>query len=297
MGKELENNETQEAQESQVQESQSEESSDDTADNEQISQISEMMSAFGNSAETETEESEESKESAEAETEESEENTEEKKDPQNAKISELEAKIEELTKQLQTKAGDDTDNKEKETQTDDTYFKEKLDEVQKDLVSEYVGEDEYEAVFEKREKLNEVLKRVQNNTLQGVFRSIPKIIASIIPQHVMLYSKTMEFYKANPDLLEHKEKVGKIIDETSAKNPGWDLDKVLTFVAGKVDDPEDIGEVRRVLGLKKKAEKKVEQNNIKRPSFAKPSHVRKPGNETKLTGVEKEIDEMMKANS
>jgi hypothetical protein len=104
----------------------------------------------------------------------------------------------------------------------------------------------------------------------------------------------MEFYKANPDLVEHRAKVGELIDETSAKNPGWDLDKVLTHVGGK---GEDIGEVRRVLGLKKKAEKVAENSNIRRPSFARPSHVKKPGTEMKLTGVEKEIADMIDANT
>ena len=270
----------------------------DDGNTEQMSQISEMMASFEPQKEEHPEEkNEEEEDLSEKKEEENNEDPSEKKEeeptPQEKEISELKSQIATLTEKLNASTAID-DKKKEENQDENTYFTERLNEVQNDLISEYVSEEDYDDVFEKREKLNEVLKRVQSDTLQGVFRSIPKIIASIIPQHVMLYTKTMEFYKANPDLVEHRAKVGELIDETSAKNPGWNLDKVLAHVGGS---GEDVGEVRRVLGLKKKAEKVAENSNIKRPSFAKPSHVKKPGNEAKLTGIDKEIADMIDANS
>jgi hypothetical protein len=269
----------------------------------QSSQISDMISMFGEGDSTDNPEEEPAsgddvKKGDEPEKEdepEKDEHVEDTKDeeptPQDKKISELTAKIEELTKLISDKNGPE---KEK-TPTEEDYFKARLDEVQKDLASDYVSEDDYEAVFEKREKLNEVLKRVQSDTIQGVFRSIPKIIASIIPQHIVMYNKTAEFYGNNSDLLAHKEKVGELIDKVSAENPGWDLDEILEFVGGKPSDPSDIGALRKALGLKKKAEKKAEQTNVRRPSFAKPSHPKVPGKEVKLTGIDKEISDMIES--
>ena len=209
--------------------------------------------------------------------------------PQDKRIKELEDKIAELMGKM---ANPDPapKNDEELKEAEEAYFKERIDEVQKDLVTEYVSDEDYEAVFEKREKLNEVLKKVQSDTLQGVFRSIPRIIATLIPQHITFYNKTAEFYKNNPDLYEHRKTVGQVIDETSAKNPGWNIDKILDFVGGK---GEEVGEVRKRLGLKKQAIKAAEKENIKRPSFAKPAHVRQPGKEVQLTGVQKEIKDML----
>lgn len=209
--------------------------------------------------------------------------------PQDKRIKELEDKIAELMGKM-TNPEQPPKSDEELKDDEEKYFKERIDEVQKDLVSEYVSDEDYEAVFEKREKLNEVLKKVQNDTIQGVFRSIPRIIATMIPQHITFYNKTAEFYKNNPDLYEHRKTVGQVIDETSAKNPGWNIDKILEHVGGK---GEEVGEVRKRLGLKKQAIKAAEKENIKRPSFAKPAHVRQPGKEVQLTGVQKEIKDML----
>lgn len=287
---------TQNTDETQIQETEGDNS-------DQVSQISDMMAAFDPATTAEKEEvtedkSEDKEDKEEKETEDKEETEEtEELSPQDKRIAELEAVVAELKEKLSNPNPSQEPTTQEQQSTEDEYFKTKLEEVQKDLVSEYVSEDDYEAVFEKREKLNEVLKRVQSDTLQGVFRSIPKIIASIIPQHVMLYSKTAEFYKANPDLIEHRQKVGEVIDQVAAKNPKWKLDEVLEHVGGKPGDENDLGAVRKMLGLKKKAEKKAEQTNVRRPSFAKPSHPKQPGKEVTLQGLDKEIDEMIKANT
>lgn len=211
--------------------------------------------------------------------------------PQDKRIKELEDKLAEL---LASKEKPVEKTPEQEALDEEGYFKQQIDSVQKDLAAEYLDDEAYEQVFEKREKLNELLKKVQTDTLQGVFRSIPKIIATLIPHHINFYNKTAEFYKNNPDLMEHRKVVGQTIDELSAKNPGWDIDKLMEAVGGKDDD---IGEVRKKLGLKKQAVKAAERENIKRPSFAKPSHVKQPGKEVTLQGLDKEIDEMIKANT
>lgn len=215
--------------------------------------------------------------------------------PQDKRIQELEAKINELTSLLKQPAKEE---KGKEGSADSNegeqeYFKQRLEEAQKDLAAEYVSDDEYEEVFEKREKLNEVLKKVQNDTLQGVFRSIPRIIATLIPHHITFYNKTAEFYKNNPDLYQHRKVVGELIDEAAAKNPSWNLDTLLEFVGGKANDVSDVGELRKKLGLKRQAIKAAEKDNVRRPSFAKPSYSKRMEPDVKLTGLQKEINDVI----
>ena len=272
---------------------------DDTpvAAQDQVSQIADMMSVFEPSKEDEGKETpeEEIPEEKEDETPPAENEDEEipvvdekEKDERDKEIEALKARIDEL-------AGLITKKPEDEKKTDEgDYFKQQLDALSKDFIPEFINDEEYENVFEKREKLNEVLKRVQADTVQGMLRAIPKIIGSMVPQYVAMHSKTVDFYKANPDLLDHRETVGKLIDETAAKNPGWDLDKILGFVGG--DGKEDIGEVRRVKKLTKKAEKAIEKENTAKrgPGFGKVGHVKQPIDNKQLTGVNKEIDDMLK---
>jgi Cdc6-like AAA superfamily ATPase len=163
--------------------------------------------------------------------------------------------------------------------------------LKKTLSDTFVVDDEtYEEIFTDRSKLNALLKTVQNDTVQGIMTTIPKILGAIIPQYVYIHAKTHEFYSNNPDLIDHRQSVGKIIDDVAAKNPKWSLDEVLEFVGGKEGDD---GEVRRRLNLKKKAVEKAEKEQIKRPSFVKPAHVRQGKDEVKLTGIAKEINDMI----
>lgn len=290
MGKELDTTVNDTTQEKETQEVET------PADKEQVSQISEMLSGFGMSEDKKDKEPEgetgdvpPSEDSPDGEPESEEPPSE---SPQDKRIEELEAQVKTLMEKLSEKPAE---KEEQPTEVDEeSYFKNRLDEIQKDLTAEYISEDEYEAIFEKREKLNEVLKKVQNDTIQGMLRSIPKIIAVLVPQHVTFYQKTAEFYKSNPDLYEHRKTVGSVIDELSAKNPSWSMDKLLEEVGGKSGDASSIGEVRKRLGLKKQAIKAAEKDNVRRPSFAKPAHVKNPSEkEAKLTGVQKEIVDML----
>lgn len=175
-------------------------------------------------------------------------------------------------------------------------LKTQIDVLQKDLVSEYIKDDDhYNAIIDDRNKMNSLLKDVQNDTLQGVLRAIPKVISGMVSQQVHLFTKTAEFYKANPDLKAHAQTVGAVIDDVASKNPKLSLDEVLAVVGG--DGKDDDGEVRRRLKLKKKAEDKVvvKDEPVRRAqNNARTAHVRQPsGQEVVLSGVEKEIADML----
>jgi hypothetical protein len=272
----------------------------------QVDQISEMLSMFEPTKESETDSNNDDNKETEDVVPKDTDNEEPKSDEpeveegKDKKIAELEAKIDALIAKLETKE-ESTKTEDSTQSTGGDYLTQQLAEVSKDLADQIVADDEeYEEIFTRREKFNEVVKRVQTDTIQGMLRAIPKIIGSMVPQYVQIHKKTSEFYEKNPDLLEHKKTVGKLIDETHSKNPAWDLDKIMDFVGGTGDD---VGAVRKTLGLKRKAEKAAEKANETsrpkaggNPGFAKTSHVRQPGKqEQPLTGVAAEIDAMIKS--
>ena len=276
----------------------------------QVEQISEMLSVFEppteKTDEPEPVENDDNKETKDVTPVEDTDDEEPKSDEpevevgKDAKIAELEAKIDALIAKLETKE-ESTKTEDSTQSSDGDYLTRQLADVSKDLADQIVADDEeYEELFTKREKFNEIVKRVQTDTIQGMLRAIPKIIGSMVPQYVQIHKKTSEFYEKNPDLLEHKKTVGRLIDETHSKNPAWDLDKIMDFVGGTGDD---VGAVRKTLGLKRKAEKAAEKANdtgrnksSTNPGFAKTSHVRQPGKqEQSLTGVAAEIDAMIKS--
>jgi hypothetical protein len=165
-------------------------------------------------------------------------------------------------------------------------------------VSEYVKDDgEFDAIVEDRSKFNNLLKQVQTDAIQAVLRALPKVTTGIVSQSIYLYQKTADFYKEHPDLRPHGKVVGAVIDEVHSEHPDWTLDDVLKFVGG--DGDKDIGEVRRRLKLKAQAADKAKDDNDKRrrpPNTDRAAHVRTPDNKViKLSGIEKEISEMLEA--
>ena len=286
------------------------------ADKGQVDQIVEMLDAFvgpekkeekpidGKDDKDKKEESGEKDEldKSKKDKEDKEDKKEDKEEPD--KVTALEAKIAELTEKMTALSSEKKPGEEKPVENEETSLKEQLEEINKDLVGEYIKDDaEYDTIVESREKMNTLLKTVQTDTLQGVLRSIPKVLGSIVSKQIFLYNKTADFYRANSDLKEHGKLVGSIIDETAEKNPSWDLDKVLEYVGGKTGEDGkvvDDGEVRRRLKLKKKAQDNAakensQQRNVYRDPAARTAHVRQPSDTIKLTGIEKEISDMLNA--
>lgn len=209
-------------------------------------------------------------------------------------LEELKAKLE---AKLETEKKPDV-KAEESIIVDEESLKKQVDDIQKDLVSEYVKDDkEFDEIVESREKFNNMLKAVRGDGIQAVLRTLPKVITGMVSQQVMIYQKTAEFYGKNPDLKDHGKLVGTIIDEAASKNPDWSLDKVLEYVGGDGTDNNQ-GEVRKRLGLKKKALEKTSDDNDKtrrkQPNTDRAAHVRQPGDGAlKLVGIEKEISEML----
>ena len=204
------------------------------------------------------------------------------------RIAQLEQQLTSLSQQISALLNSQT-GKEPAKPTEpgeDPLVKEELETAKKDLVSEFIQDDaEYDSAFDKREKMNEILARVQQTTLQASLRSIPRIINKIVPQYVQLYQKSIDFYSKNEDLKPHAKFVGEVTNDIVGKHPDWNIDQVFTELGT---------EARKRLGLKKTAESTAKKENVSRPAFGKAQSARQGGDAAvKLTGVAKEIDDML----
>jgi len=99
-------------------------------------------------------------------------------------------------------------------------------------------------VFKTAGNFNQFMTNVVGFAVQSVYKSIPQMIQRVADQQVSLRMAAKEFYDNNKDLTPYKDYVGVVTNELVAKNPDWNLAKVI----------EEVGtEVRKRLKLLKKA--------------------------------------------
>ena len=227
------------------------------------------------------EEKEEAEEEAEVEEEDKKEEKKPEKDERDEIIEQLRAQIIELSS-----------NKEPEQQAGE----EKAEGKKSELVPGefFENDEEYDKVFDKKEAMNKVLTRVYQSAVEGVLRTIPQVINNLVQTQIDVYTKTSDFYKKNEDLQKMKQFVGVVANDLAGKHPDWSLEKLFDELGG--DGKDNIGEVRKRLGIKVSQEKKEVTNDRKRkPPFpsrgsgARPTEEKQPN----LTPLEKEIGSLI----
>lgn len=134
---------------------------------------------------------------------------------------------------------------------------------------------EDKAVFEK------LLTTVRDQAVERSIQSIPQLVTSMIKQQLYLNELSREFYQANEDLAGVRPFVGVIANEIASKNPGLGPEEVLKQTAV---------EARKRLQLKVKATEQVKPPNPGLPNAT----TRQKVVQTDLTGLAKEIDDLMK---
>lgn len=71
--------------------------------------------------------------------------------------------------------------------------------------------------------LNELAQQI----IQEALKSLPLVNENIIKRSGALHKMSEDFYRKNPDLLEHKPTVASIIEQVESENPGISFDKLL----------------------------------------------------------------------
>jgi hypothetical protein len=201
----------------------------------------------------------------------------------------MRAQVADLTVKLAEKnAGDEPKSEEKEEKKE-----EKSDEEVKlsDLGTvDFIGETELDEALESKENLNKLLNKVvEASVQQGVqqtLRSLPKIIKTQVDTYTSMAEASSEFYKNNPDLAKFKPAMGVVAAELTSQHPEWEPAKLY----------EETGkELRDRLSIPvSKEESKPEKKEKQKGSFSKRSSGKRAKGQPKLSGMEKDVNDMLK---
>lgn len=141
-------------------------------------------------------------------------------------------------------------------------------------------------------------KKVQEATQEAIYQRIPKVVDASTKQKIDAQARAAEFYANNADLANHKSDVAKAANVIASTHPELKGDQYMEKVADYT---------RYVLGLERKTKEKEGKEEEKPP--AKESSKQSPAlnnrtmksstrtqpRQESLEGVEKEIDDMIKA--
>lgn len=238
-----------------------------------------------NSDEEEEEEVEE-EEVEEKDKEGEEEEEEEEKDPMQEmrdQLSEAMATIAELKAGVKSESDDEEKaDKEKESKSDE---KTKLDPVGE---VDFIGESGLDEVLDSKDSVNKLLNKVLsagvNQGVQQTLRSLPKIIKTQVDLYTTMSEAASEFYGKNEDLKGFKKAMGVVTSEVASQHPEYEPVKLFEE-AGK--------ETRKRLQLPEKGKKAAKKEPKKKGSFSNRSSSSRSKGPQKLTGMEKEISELM----
>ena len=123
--------------------------------------------------------------------------------------------------------------------------------------------------------------------------NIPSLVVQHVRQQAAMNKLVDDFYTTNKDLVPVKRSVGLISNEVHAENPDWTVEKVFTEAATRT---------RTLLGMPQPAIKNDPTPPVVTPgapaapgspAFANPAGSRPSGPQRKLTGMAKEIDDIL----
>lgn len=95
-------------------------------------------------------------------------------------------------------------------------------------------DEEFSEAMGSREKLNELLLKVQTQSVATVLKSLPTIMERMEDQRNVLTEHTQKFYGDNPDLVKHHKFVGLTAQKIRSAEPTKPIDDVLKEAGDKV---------------------------------------------------------------
>ncbi len=171
----------------------------------------------------------------------------------------------------------------------------KLEPIDVSKDEDFIGDTPLDELLESKDKLNALMNKVYKSgrdhgariSKEEILKSIPDVVRNNVIVMSNIRSMADKFYQANPDLEPYKQSVASISMTLSAKNPDWEVDKLLTEVAG---------ETRKRLGMVVAA--KASTIPSPKPKFAKApatGATKKKGAGGELTGLAKDLADMVSA--
>lgn len=163
----------------------------------------------------------------------------------------------------------------------------------------FVSKDDVADLSDDPEKLatilNTMLNKVRLDAIQQAIPlaqertmlSVPQVTAQYIKRHNAMKALVDDFYTKNSDLKVVQRSVGMIANEVHGEHTDWTVQQVFDEAATRT---------RAALGLKAPVAGRQSAQGTKptaNPAFANPSQSRARGTQKKLTGMAKEIDDLI----
>lgn len=152
----------------------------------------------------------------------------------------LEDKIEALTKMITSK-----ETPEEPVEPDE----EALKEATKFEAMEILTDEEYGEAMETREGFNKAMNKVASKAIEFTIRSSTAYMEKVVDRAVASRLLVKDFFKDNPDLLEHRKSVGTTYKLVKSEHPDWSEEQVFQNLADTV---------RTLKGIKK-----IEKESVK----------------------------------
>jgi len=108
-----------------------------------------------------------------------------------------------------------------------------------------------------KEQIDELLLKTKQEAVEEALRALPAIIQNLVVSASRLQKVSTEFYKDNKDLVEHKDLVGKIIQEVEADNPGISFEKITEEAAVETRKRLSFGDTLSSMPTPKPTEEKL----------------------------------------
>jgi hypothetical protein len=78
------------------------------------------------------------------------------------------------------------------------------------------------------EEANVILGKLRDQIVEQVLLSIPMAVVNLVNYSKTLKNSAEEFYRENPDLIEHKALVGKVLQVLESERPGDEIESLLS---------------------------------------------------------------------
>lgn len=130
------------------------------------------------------------------------------------------------------------------------------------------------------EKFGAFMSNIVQKAREDALTSIMPVVAVSLREEVRRQAMADDFFRSNPDLVQHKQLVGGVVMQVQGAHPDWDDDKVLS---------EALVQVRRV----KPAPKQTTAVQPGRPAFAGGVGASRTPASKSLTGAAKLIEDLI----
>lgn len=108
-------------------------------------------------------------------------------------------------------------------------------------------QEEFEKVSSNVDIFNQFLISYRDYLFEYTLKAIPVMIANLVRTSESVVGAAESFYKDNPNFVQYKELVMKIVERIDAENPGKSLDEIFKLAKPLIDKAIVVNGGERVL--------------------------------------------------